>query len=161
MMARTEEQRAARRVYESTRREYLNERLRQYRANNPDKARDIQRRCYEKHKEARLASQKLYNATPAAKEKKRSNHLRKIYGISLDKYNQLLDEQGGVCAICKQKERDGRRPYLSVDHEHETGSVRGLLCISCNSALGLLAEDRDRILSLLAYIGRHNVTEEG
>ena len=71
----------------------------------------------------------------------RSVSLRK-YGITLEQYNQMLDAQGGVCAICKKPEtakgNHGTARELAVDHCHDTGKVRGLLCSQCNTAIGKL-----------------------
>lgn len=59
---------------------------------------------------------------------------RKRYGLSVEDYQYLLDHQDGGCALCeKTPEENGRR--LSVDHNHETGAVRGLLCTRCNRGL--------------------------
>ncbi len=58
----------------------------------------------------------------------------KMYGISIDAYNRMLEEQGHVCAICKNVNKNGR--VLGIDHDHETGQVRGLLCNKCNFGIG-------------------------
>ena len=68
---------------------------------------------------------------------------KKLYGISEERYTELWAQQGGVCAICLQ---DDEAKGLGVDHDHETGEVRGLLCTNCNTALGLL-RDRPFLLS--------------
>lgn len=67
-----------------------------------------------------------------------------------DNYKELLEAQSGACAICK-KHKEGKKG-LAVDHHHETGRVRGLLCNSCNRAIGLLSEDIARIEEALIYI---------
>lgn len=69
------------------------------------------------------------------------------YGLSLEDYDRLHAEQGGVCAICGDEEKDGWS--LSVDHCHSTGRVRGLLCRRCNVGLGLM-RDRPDLLRLAA-----------
>lgn len=89
-------------------------------------------------------------ANPSAAK---SADLKKNYGIGIDEYNVLLMKQAGVCAVC------GTAPgkvALAVDHCHETGIVRGLLCSPCNTALGLLRECPTRIMLLRDYIGRYN-----
>jgi len=76
------------------------------------------------------------------------NHLAQIqskYNISADEYDALEAAQLGVCAICHLPQVAGRR--LSVDHDHETGRVRGLLCSTCNSGLGMFKDD-PRLLKL-------------
>ncbi|HXF71611.1 MAG TPA: endonuclease VII domain-containing protein [Actinomycetota bacterium] len=81
----------------------------------------------------------------------RNAHLLRKYGITAEDYDRLLEEQGGVCAIC------GRRPkqrYLAVDHEHGTGRVRGLLCDPCNQMLGFAEDDPERLRKAIAYLTR-------
>ena len=67
----------------------------------------------------------------------------------------MLEKQGGVCAICQRPERKvvrGTIASLAVDHSHSTGEVRGLLCSSCNTALGLFGDDPARLSQAIAYI---------
>jgi hypothetical protein len=94
-----------------------------YRENNLEKSRESSRKSYEKYKTKRKGSQ-----------------LKFKYGITLDEYNELLIKQNGVCDICSQiekvKHKNGTLLQLSVDHDHKTGKVRGLLCYKCNSLLG-------------------------
>lgn len=71
----------------------------------------------------------------------RESKLRLMYGITLDDYNRMLEAQDGCCAICHRSEtvkRGGETAPLAVDHDHTTGTVRGLLCRNCNMALGNL-----------------------
>ena len=76
-------------------------------------------------------------------EQVRDYHLQRKFGITLAEYDELLAIQGGGCAICGSECRSGRS--LAVDHCHETGRVRGLLCNSCNRGLGLFADSADRV----------------
>ncbi len=64
----------------------------------------------------------------------RRKMLKTNFGITLEQYDQMFEKQNGVCAICNGINADGRR--LAVDHSHETGKVRGLLCTRCNIGLG-------------------------
>ncbi len=73
----------------------------------------------------------------------------KKYGIDADDYDLLLWVQGGACAICQDTPADGR---LSVDHCHETGVVRGLLCSPCNTALGMMKDDVERLRRAINYL---------
>jgi len=85
----------------------------------------------------------------------RDQNLQKNHGLTLTEFNAMLAEQGGVCAICKLPSRvteKGKLRPLSVDHCHVTGAIRGLLCDHCNRALGGLASDPYRTISLLRYI---------
>lgn len=70
--------------------------------------------------------------------KVREYELRNRYGITPEDYDRMLEEQGGVCAICEGACPTGRR--LAVDHDHETGRVRGLLCVNCNQRLAWLEQ---------------------
>jgi hypothetical protein len=73
------------------------------------------------------------------KKAERTFNLRHKYGLTIEEYEQRLNQQGGVCAICKKAE-PARRRY-AVDHDHRTGVVRGLLCTRCNNALGCFHDD--------------------
>lgn len=84
---------------------------------------------------------------------KKDNWLRKKYGISLEEYLQLATDQDGVCAICLKPEPVKNR-QLAVDHNHETGKVRGLLCSRCNPALGYLEDDPLRAEAAARYLRR-------
>lgn len=64
---------------------------------------------------------------------KRRAHLKHRYGITVEQYDEMLAAQGGHCALCPWEPSDGK--VLAVDHDHETGRVRGLLCRGCNLAL--------------------------
>jgi hypothetical protein len=68
----------------------------------------------------------------------------------------MLAEQGGVCAICKGNEITGRGAYFHVDHNHETGAVRALLCPRCNQGLGLFREDRAVLAAAIEYLNNHD-----
>src|ERR1700757_2464970 len=71
------------------------------------------------------------------KEQSRGAHAKAIferYGLTIDEYNGLYELQGGRCALCRIA--TGRTRRLSVDHDHKTGDVRGLLCRPCNTLLG-------------------------
>jgi hypothetical protein len=76
-------------------------------------------------------------------------HLWTAYRLSLKSYDELLMRQNGVCAVCERPPKKGQR--LHVDHDHELGVVRALLCGLCNSALGLMQEDPDLLWKLHSY----------
>ena len=71
--------------------------------------------------------------------------------LTEDEYEAMLEAQGGVCAICKEKPKGSR---LSVDHVHGTDQVRGLLCNLCNPALGLFKDNPDRLKRAIEYLER-------
>lgn len=80
---------------------------------------------------------------------KRAMRLKRKFDITLEEYNTMLTEQDGVCAICKAPP-DTRWKRLAVDHDHLTGKIRGLLCMTCNTMLGRLEA---RLGQTLDYIG--------
>ena len=93
------------------------------------------------------------------------------YNISLTEYAQMFADQNGVCAICEQPERaklpgrktaetENRMRDLSVDHDHKTGTVRQLLCNSCNHVLGAAKDDPNILLAAADYLRRHLPTCE-
>ncbi len=70
--------------------------------------------------------------------------------MTQEEYEARLREQGGGCAVCGRPPKPGKS--LHVDHDHETGHVRGLLCFKCNAALGQLDDDLERIEAALIYV---------
>lgn len=80
--------------------------------------------------------------------------LRRTYGITLEQYNQMLEDQDGVCAICgKPDEVEGRR--MAVDHNHDTGEVRGLLCGTCNRGLGNFQDNIEMLEKAKDYLVKY------
>lgn len=87
-------------------------------------------------------------------ETNRKNNMEKNFGKGvLDTYQRLFEEQDGVCAICKSPE-NGRYKHLSVDHCHETGKIRGLLCNNCNRGIGLLKDSPELLKNAIKYVQR-------
>ena len=88
------------------------------------------------------------------KEYVRGCNLKYAHGLSLEDYAVKLTEQGGVCASCGLPETKTNQfgvVALAVDHDHDTGRIRGLLCMKCNRALGLLGDSATTVASLLVY----------
>jgi len=83
------------------------------------------------------------------KEAARAARLRTIFNITPDEYDLILEYQGGVCAICKRPPKPGKR--LAVDHDHQTGYVRGLLCYPCNKRV-LGARTAAVLIATAAYV---------
>jgi hypothetical protein len=86
-------------------------------------------------------------------EEQRVSRIRS-YGISVEEYETMLDDQGGGCYICGGSP-SGRA--LDIDHDHRTGKVRGLLCSNHNRALGLLGDDPDLLLAAHQYLVKQYV----
>lgn len=98
---------------------------------NPDKVREHQRRANAKRNTG-LANRDMWR-----------------YGITRADYENMYHTQGGVCAICSKPPIKTR---LSVDHNHDTGQVRGLLCRPCNSVLGLAGDKIERLEAAIGYL---------
>lgn len=91
----------------------------------------------------------------------RNTSVFRVYGLTVDEYDNLLERQGYVCKICKNPEtttlgRD-KPSRLSVDHDHVTGQIRGLLCMKCNSRIGWLENNLE---SILDHLGLYSPTAE-
>ncbi len=95
-------------------------------------------------------------------EVSRRKQLKHRYGITLEEYENMLNKQGGCCAICGSEEnntRGKRRGWnFAVDHCHTTGAVRGLLCNNCNRGLGLLGDTQEGLNRALNYLRRNDDT---
>lgn len=124
------------------------------------------RRCYQnsqwasnpKHRKRAYARLKARGAagTRAGKD----CWLRLFYGISHDDYDALLEYQKGCCAICRRHQSEFSR-QLAVDHNHNTGRIRGLLCGYCNTALGQLEKvGVEHIPDMVDYIATSGVNLE-
>ena len=88
---------------------------------------------------------------------KRDTHLRSRYGVSLDEWEEMYDQQLGRCAICRQIFAD-EGPHL--DHDSSTGQVRGLLCRLCNVGLGHFRENPNYLNQAIQYLIEHSSGRE-
>lgn len=110
------------------------ERAREWRIKNPERSRA------NGAKWARENPEMAFNA-----------RLIRDYGITAGEYRALEEAQGALCAACGEPEKT--RSRLCVDHCHDSGAVRGLLCTRCNVALGMLDDSAEKIRALLGYLG--------
>lgn len=83
-------------------------------------------------------------------EKKKHQQWIKRYGLSAEKYNEMFKKQNGVCKICEKECLS--HSVLSVDHCHKTGKIRGLLCVKCNTSLGMLNDDISLFYKAIEYL---------
>jgi hypothetical protein len=97
-------------------------------------------------------NQRRVRAKPGFARRMRAGHLKRKYGITIDDYEAMLVAQGGGCAICHAPEPEGHS--LHVDHDHDTGAVRGLLCFNCNAGLGKFGEDIELLSAAVVYLRR-------
>lgn len=112
----------------------IREYCREYRKKNPEKNKEARKRYYQKNKDTTVLS----------------HDLKSKYGIDLIGYNELLEKQGGVCAICGKVCIHKKR--LSVDHNHKDGKVRGLLCDDCNNGIARFHDDLNNLWNAILYL---------
>ncbi len=89
--------------------------------------------------------------------------LRKV-GLTLERYDGMAAAQGGVCAICRRPETrlsttGAVRRFMSVDHDHATGVIRGLLCSQCNAGIGHFLDDPALLIAAAAYLSGQPTVE--
>lgn len=82
----------------------------------------------------------------------KEQRIKRLYGISLQEFELILEAQGGGCAICGKKSKKYR---LSIDHDHYTGKIRGILCSPCNRAIGILGDSLEGLLKAVNYLRNH------
>lgn len=102
-------------------------------------------------KSCRNLYEKIKSREDHRKIQRKEYCLKKTYDISIEQYNKMLEDQNGVCDICH---RPPITKALAVDHCHTTGKIRGLLCSSCNTALGSMQDNTDRLRNAIAYLER-------
>lgn len=97
-----------------------------------------------------------YNARPGTILLRRKSRLRVKYGIEPERYSELYTDQDGKCAICRSALdnilESQEHTTAAVDHDHTTGSVRGLLCSPCNCAIGYMQDDPLRLEAAARYL---------
>lgn len=86
---------------------------------------------------------------------RRSVVLKNKYGITFDDYRRLLGAQGNGCGICGTDIPGASKKHFSVDHDHKTGKIRGILCHGCNAGLGMFKEDLLSLQSAIRYLEKH------
>lgn len=110
------------------------------------RGREYNRRYYRE----KLLTDRFYN-------RKRKRFHR--YGLTDENFIAMYDRQNGLCAICQEPETSviyGRPKTLAIDHNHESGEVRGLLCSNCNNGLGRFRDDADLLYRAAEYVKKHS-----
>ena len=97
-----------------------------------------------------------YPTTPEQKQRAYERQIKRNYGVTVDDYDDMFKQQGGLCAGCKQSNKGAR---FHIDHCHQTGIVRGLLCSKCNIALGLVDDQIETLANLISYLNHGNQTK--
>ena len=143
----------------AARREYL----RDYNAKNRDKIREGHRRWQDNNPGRMQAYRKAYHAKrladdlDAVRAEQRAAWLAHRYGLTPTDHAEMIAAQENRCAVCGDEPAEGKA--LHIDHNHESGAVRGLLCGHCNRAIGLFRDDADVIEQAAAYLRHFEVTE--
>lgn len=123
----------------------------QQRRANPEKYKEVDKLTNSKPenmKRREITAKKWRTSNP---EKIKNKILKRLYSIDLSTYNKLFSNQNGKCAICKTHQTE-LKSSLCVDHCHETGKIRGLLCRQCNTALGFLKDSLDLCKAAVKYL---------
>lgn len=122
------------------------------RSNRPCGVRSICKECY------KLYPKKLKNRENYMRE----YDLKKSYNIDIEKYNEMLLNQDGKCAICKRDHKTllGRKKFLCVDHDHDSNIIRGLLCDKCNRGIGLFGDNIYLLIEAIKYLNKYNILHQ-
>lgn len=154
------------RAYRERNREDYNQKAKDYYKKNAERiqAQRKQRREAKKngtYKPPTPASQKkasndYYKRTGWKKVIESKWHKRGIKNMTYDRYDKLLQNQGFCCKICKKEHTDEKK--LHVDHDHNTGDVRGLLCNNCNNGIGKIGDTTEALKRALKYLENHEKT---
>lgn len=148
--------RAYAKAYYESHREYYTERSLAWRAANREKANAWARRWRAAHTDrARATNRRWSKAHPDRTRELRIEAKFRRYGLTLDQYHALLERQGEQCAICRCVIKPvGRETH--IDHDHVSGTVRGLLCERCNVGLGSFKDRPGVLRAAAAYLERHH-----
>lgn len=132
----------------------MREAKREYEAGNRGKVNAAKRARRARNVEhARASARAYWRRNPG---KLRAYNLRR-YGLTPDEYAEMLAVQGGACACCgSTSNASGKR--LFVDHDHETGEIRGILCTRCNAGIGHLGDNIEGVRRALMYLEKHRPT---
>ncbi len=133
-----------------------------YRIKHTDKVKITNKEWRLKNKEYDKERTKKWvkNNPEKAKLMRWRGHIKFAYKITAKEYDQMIEDQNGLCKICNNPEmtmnmlKDGFKK-LAVDHCHTTGKVRGLLCVKCNGALGMFQDSIDNLKSAILYLSSH------
>lgn len=121
---------------------------------NSERRRSICKLCHNKiyrdnYRKNPEKYRKYTNSKPYRPELKRKANL-KTFGLTIQQYEEMLQQQNGVCAICLETCTSGKR--LAVDHCHATGKVRQLLCRRCNQSMGKFNDDPILLQKVVDYL---------
>lgn len=125
---------------------------------HPERAKEHKKKWLDNNPEAMAEARKNWkiNNPERLKEGRRNYKMNTKYKISSEEYDDLLNQQAGVCAICGEPETskmsNGEIKPLGVDHDHDTNIIRGLLCTKCNIGLGHFNDSPELLLAAINYL---------
>lgn len=100
---------------------------------------------------ARYCSNECARGNPEMRAYQRAINKQRLYGVTVEQFDALLQRQGSCCAICGTDTPLGKGTF-HIDHDHETGRVRGLLCHKCNLGLGKFNDDPEQLRAAARYL---------
>ena len=109
------------------------------------------------NRKRRLVNNKRYKQSEKGIAARRRDLIR-VYGITIEQHNQMLEQQNGVCAICGGLNKNGKN--LGIDHCHRTNKVRGLLCMKCNLTLGAVDDSIELLANAIRYLEKERSDNE-
>lgn len=127
-------------------REELRARGKDWQQKNPDRTREISRTHYQNNKV-------LHN------ERATENRLLRNLGITTEQYRLIMDEHNGQCDICGTTEPGGPHKTFNLDHDHETGEIRGILCRRCNTSIGQFQDSVTLLRKAADYLNKHQTRD--
>ena len=137
-------------IYRKEKPETVKESNKKWRENNRESCNSKQKRHAEKHPEK--IKERWDNWYEDNKTRVKFNKIKRVYGLSKEQYLEMLKLQNDCCAICLCNKETLPYQTLVVDHCHNTGKVRGLLCNHCNTAVGLFKDNKDFLKKAIQYL---------
>lgn len=131
--------------YYQENKETIKARVRAWREANPERV--IAHNSNKDREDNKKRCKESYRRNPNAYK---DSNMRRMYGISLEEFRQLLETQQGICAACDE---ELEKPVL--DHNHITGKIRGIICSACNLALGMTKDSSKKLRKLADYVDKH------
>lgn len=153
--------------YRENNREMIRETHERWKKNNPEKVVILRNRYRAKNSKSLLERHRDYNSKnretinvkskeyrDANPEKRIETKLNARYKLTIREYQEMYDNQNGLCAICGGISSNGRR--LCVDHNHDNGKIRALLCDNCNVGIGRFKDDKNMVYKAYLYLEKHD-----
>lgn len=104
----------------------------------------------------RLRYKEYSKRRPDIFEKARRRGVVRVYGLTLEQYEEMLLRCGYRCEVCGKMHEEKQYGRLTVDHNHKNGKIRGLLCLRCNAGLGQLMDNPQNVIKLFNYVSRND-----